>query len=362
MAATVLGAIALTACTSATAQPRPAPSAPPPAAAPLATTLVTGQGAWAVLPMGDTSSSENTFWQVFVRPRTGAAGWQLATPPGVAANGGLVSAGTDSELIVGFLPSARLTLSPLAASGDAGRTWTPDVIDAPLASVPGALAASAAGQQAALLTDSTIESKASDGTWSKLAAIGDIAASAPGRSCGVRAMSALSFWSEGELVAATDCTRPGIAGIFIRTSGGWLAAGPALPASYANTKVSVLRLGDQAALLRAGGDLLASWGQRVSDPLSGVTGVSASGFGAAVTSGQSMWVLLADGRAATIAPGGTWQLLPKAPAGTEVVVPDQGQTQALAASGGTLTVWRLAGRSWTLVQTIKVPINSGSSG
>lgn len=365
-AAVALAAIALTACGSATArQPRAAPSEPPPVSTPLATTLVTGQGAWAVLPMGDLSSSADTFWQVFVRPpagQPGAAGWQLATPPGVAANGGLVSAGTVNELVIGFRPSASLTFSPLAASANAGRTWTPDVIDAPLANVPDALAVSAAGQQAALLTDSTIETRAADGTWSKLAAIGDIAASPPGRDCGVRAVSALSFWNGGELAAAADCAHPGIAGIFIITSGRWLAAAPALPASLANTKVSVLRLGDQTALLLAGDDLLASWGQRVSDPLPGVGGVLGSGFGAAQTGGQSMWALLADGRAATITPGGAWQLLPKVPDGTKVIVADRGQTQALAASGATLTVWRLAGGSWMLVQTVRVPINFGSSG
>jgi hypothetical protein len=35
--------------------------------------------------------------------------------------------------------------------------------------------------------------------------------------------------------------------------------------------------------------------------------------------------------------------------------------QALAADGGTLTVWQVTGGRWAKVQTIKVPIQYGSS-
>lgn len=357
-----LAACALAACTSATAQPAPAAAGtPPPVSAPLTTTLVTSQGSWAVVPMGDPASSGGTFWQVFVQPAgqpADQAAWQLTTPPGVADNGGLVAASSGGELLVGFRPSASLTFSPLAATGDAGRTWTPQVIDAPLAGVPDAVALAPDGEQAALLADSTIETRsAATSTWSTLATITDLAASAPGHACGVRAMSAVSFWGDGEPAAAAECTHPGSAGIFVRTSGGWLSRAPALPAKYADAEVSVLRLGDQMALLRAGGDLLASWGPRVSDPLAdGGSGIRASGFGA----GQAMWVLLADGSAATISPGGTWQALPRVPAGTAAIVPGQARVDALAVTGATLTVWRLAGHSWALAQTIKVPINYGS--
>jgi hypothetical protein len=81
-------------------------------------------------------------------------------------------------------------------------------------------------------------------------------------------------------------------------------------------------------------------------------------------------VLLSGGRAATISdlgttPGGPqWLLLPPVPAHTTVLAsgPD-GATDALAASGTTLTVWRLAPKAtvWSRVQAITVPVQAGSS-
>jgi hypothetical protein len=92
-------------------------------------------------------------------------------------------------------------------------------------------------------------------------------------------------------------------------------------------------------------------------------------------------VLLPGGRAATIAPVGTtqtsttqagttqgdpqWLLLPPLPARTSVLASGpHGATDALAESGDTLTVWRLAPGAtvWSKVQTISVPVQSGSSG
>ena len=77
-----------------------------------------------------------SFWQLFVRPAT-ASRWSLVTPPGVADNGGLVAAGGGTSLVVGFRPSQNLVFSPLATSTDAGRNWTPGLLDAGLADTPG---------------------------------------------------------------------------------------------------------------------------------------------------------------------------------------------------------------------------------
>jgi len=117
-----------------------APAAPPPLAvqaAPLATSLVTAQGAWAIAVMGESAASENNFWQLFVRP-AGASRWSLVTPPAVADNGGLVAAGGagGTSMLVGFRPSQALTFSPLAMSSDRGQNWTPGLLDAALADVP----------------------------------------------------------------------------------------------------------------------------------------------------------------------------------------------------------------------------------
>ncbi len=106
---------------------------------PLATSLVTAQGTWAVAVMGGSAAAENNFWQLFVRPR-GASRWSLVTPQGVADNGGLVAAGAGPSLLVGFRPSQGLAFSPLATSTDTGKNWTPGLLDADLADVPDALA------------------------------------------------------------------------------------------------------------------------------------------------------------------------------------------------------------------------------
>jgi hypothetical protein len=83
LAATVLGA----GCGSAARQAAVPGSAPPPPS--LATSLVTDTGTWAVAVMGGPAASHDDFWQLLVRP-AGTGKWHLATPPGVASNGGLV--------------------------------------------------------------------------------------------------------------------------------------------------------------------------------------------------------------------------------------------------------------------------------
>jgi hypothetical protein len=134
--------------------------------------------------------------------------------------------------------------------------------------------------------------------------------------------------------------------------------------------------GGNAALLLAGGRLIAAWsdGTRwtVSAPVTVAAGtVRAAGFG----SGGSAWVLLGGGRVEAIGgSGGSWRALPPVPAGTQVLVPagtqvpvpetggSGGSYDALAVSGGRLTVWRLDGGAWRKAQLINVPIAYGSSG
>ena len=128
---------------------------PPPVTAPLSTSLVTAQGTWAIAVMGGSAASHNNFWQLFVRP-AGASRWSLVTPQGVADNGGLVAAGASTSLTVGFRPSQNLAFSPLATSTDAGKNWTPGLLDAGLADTPGAIAVSPSGRTLALLQDGTI--------------------------------------------------------------------------------------------------------------------------------------------------------------------------------------------------------------
>jgi hypothetical protein len=355
---------------------RATPVAAPPImvqTAPLATSLVTAQGTWAIAVVGGSANFRDNFWQLFVRP-AGASRWSLVTPPGVGDNGGLVAAGGagGTSLLVGVRPSQNLTFSPLAMSGDAGKNWTPGLLDAALADVPGAIAVGASGRTLALLQDGSIEqapttAAAAAGQWSQLTTSDALAASAPGRRCGLESLNAVSFGQNNIPMAAGRCQRRGVAGVFADSGGTWQAAGPPLPAGLGGDQVQILGLtrtsGGDAALLLAGTDLLAAWsdGTRwtVSAPVPAAGGVVASGFG---PSGD-VWVLLRGGRAVTVAGmGGSWRALPPVPAGTATLAPGTGGYDALAVSGSKLTVWRLGAAAWAKVQVINVPIEPGSSG
>jgi hypothetical protein len=324
--------------------------------------------------MGGSATSDNNFWQLFVRP-AGASRWSLVTPPAVADNGGLVAAGGagGTSMLVGFRPSQGLAFSPLAMSSDTGKNWTPGLLDAALADVPDALAVGASARVLALLRDASIEmaptpAAAAAGQWSRLTTLAALAASAPGRSCGLVGLNAVSFGRHDIPMAAGSCLRRGVAGVFAESGGSWQAAGPTLPAGFGGDQIQVLGLatmsGGDAALLLAGSDLLAAWwdGTRwtVSVPVPAAGGIAGSGFG----SGGSLWVLLGGGRAETIAAvGGPWRALPPAPKGTATLAPGAGGGyDALAVSGSVLTVWRLASAVWAKVQVIHVPIEYGSSG
>ena len=187
------------------------------------------------------------FWQLFRYPAVGprASGWSLVTPPGVADNGGLVLADLGGQsLVAGFRPSADLVYSPLAATADGGKTWSPGILDAALADVPDALAAGAGGHLLALLKDGTAEESASaTGTsgWSQLTSERALAASA-GRACDLRSLTAIAFSASGVPLVAGNCARPGTAGIFALEGGTWRAVGPPLPPSLAGQAVTTLRL------------------------------------------------------------------------------------------------------------------------
>ena len=353
---------------------------PPAVTASLSTSLTTAQGTWAIAVMGGSAASHNNFWQLFVR-RADTGRWSLVTPGGVADNGGLVAAGGNGSLVVGFRPSQELAYSPLATSTDAGLNWTPGLLDAALADTPGAIAVGPSGRTLALLQDGTIEAAptagdAAAGRWAPLATLRALAASAPGRSCGLEGMSAVSFGPDKNPIAAGTCARAGAAGVFTDAGGTWRSAGLTLPTGGPGMgPVRVLGLtaipGGNAALLATGDSLLAAWwdGTRwtVSAPVT-AAGVRALGFGP----GGSAWLLLGGGRAETIAGAGSaWRALPPVPAGTTVLAPPGtgtlapgtgGSYDALAVAGSRLTVWRLARGAWGKVQQISVPVQYGSSG
>jgi len=353
---------------------------PAPLTAPLSTSLVSAQGTWAVAVMGGPDAG-NRFWQLFFRSAAGGR-WSLVTPQGVADNGGLVAAGGGGYLVVGIRPSQKLAFSPLATSTDTGRNWTPGLLDAGLADMPGAIAVGPAGRTLALLQDGTIEAaptagSAAAGRWAPLATLKALAASAPGRACGLEGVTAVSFGPDENPMAAGSCARPGAAGVFTEAGGTWRSAGLALPAGG---RVRVLGLtaipGGNEALLAVshpgGNSLFVAWrdGTRwtVSAPVA-AAGVRALGFGP----GGSAWLLPDRGRPETVAgaAGSAWRPLPPVPAGTQVLAPpgtgtlaagSGGSYDALAVAGSRLTVWRLVRGAWAEVQQLTVPVQYGSSG
>lgn len=372
LAATMLAAGCGSATGQATAPSRPAP---PPS---LATSLPTATGTWAVAVMGGSAASHNNFWQLFVRP-AGASTWRLATPPGVASNGGLVLTGLASgSVLAGFRPSQDLAYSPLAITKNDGQAWSPGLLDAGLADVPGALAADpASGRVLALLTNGTTDISGPGGTaWTRLVTRRALATSPAGTRCQLDGVTAVAFSPSGHPLLGAGCGRPGTAGIVSQTGRTWQLTGPAIPAAYAHQAITVLRLtttGDTTTALLAAGTgpaerLLAGWSADGGAhwtlspplPLNGATLASAS------SGPGSLAITLSDRRAATITTGpGPWRQLPVLPPGTATLAPaPSGGWDALAVHNTRLTIWQAApgARVWSSAQVIKVPISFGSSG
>jgi hypothetical protein len=380
VALALAGALLAAACGSAAPASRGAAAQATLPAPPLDTSVVTAAGTWAVAVMGGSAAQHNNFWQLFIRPAASDR-WKLVTPPGTADNGGLVVAdGGGQSLITGFRPSQYLTYTPLAVTTNGGQAWSSlGPLSAALASTPDALAAGpGSGRLLALLTNGTAELAAPGyTTWNVLASQQALAATPPGRRCGLRTLTAAAFTLSGTPLLGGTCARPGAAGIFAASGGTWRAAGPAIPAALARQDITVLRLTrttqGTAALLAAGTgpatSLLAAW----SADGAGHWTLSSQLWlnGAALTSvsfgpGGAAAIIVTGNRGEMIASAGSpWQSLPALPPGTATLAPGPGgATDALAVHSTTLTVWQLppGGTGWAKTQVISVPIQFGSSG
>ncbi len=212
-----------------------------------------------VLAMGNLSDPANTFYELFDRP-AGASDWTLATPPGVADNGGLVVGPSASgALTAGFLPAADLTFSVLASRAAGSTQWTPGDVPGTLAAEPDALAAGPSGQTAAVLSgnDSPVEAQASgSSSWHRVATAGDLAGVHGG--CPVTRITSVAVTASGAPVVGAHCTGPQV-GIFVprdasagvtpdldAPDGGWSRAGSTLGAPGV-TATTVLRLQAEGA-------------------------------------------------------------------------------------------------------------------
>lgn len=263
-------------------------------------------------------------------------------------------------------------------TGDHGASWKPASPLSPgLASVPGALAGSPGGQLLALTRSGQADLAANSGSsWSALTSARSLAASPPGRACGLASLTGVAFSPSGTPLVAGTCTHPGTAGIFAFTGGNWQAAGPTLPSALSRQPVQVLSLARVAdrvvALLEAGtrsvASVLAAWSSdgrsqwELSPPVSaGSATVMSADYGPSGNIGM----ILSGGRAEVIdSPGAPWRLLPALPPGTTTLaLGSAGSVDALTVHGTKLADWRLTpGSAWQEAQTISVPIQFGSSG
>ena len=358
-----------------TTQARTAPETAVAAPPPLATASTGSSGAGrAIVEMGGSAAQKDNFWELFVRP-TGTARWRLATPTGVADNGGIESTGTGGSLMAGFRPSQDLTFSPLAATSDDGARWSPAGLVSPgLIDAPDALASGPGGRLIALTSGGTAELGTSSGTaWTRLASVRAVTGTAAGKTCGLTGFTAATFVRSEVPMLAGSCSRPGTAGIFAERGGSWQAAGPAVPGSLADEDIDVLGLSATGngvvALLRAGSgakvSLVTAWSQAsgwvLSAPLRiGTGGLRSMSFGP----GAAVAALLPGSRGETLAgPGSSWRALPRLPASAATLtLGPGGRVDALTAHATTFADWRLgASGGWRLAPTIHVSIPYGSS-
>src|SRR6202050_210673 len=222
----------------------------------LATSVTTTAGTWGVAVVGGTAADHENFCQLLFQPGASAT-WKLVTPPGVASNGGLLIAPLRGDsLVAGFRPSQDLTFSPLASTGDTGRSWSSAVFDAALADEPGALAGDpATGTLLALTGSGSVELRTAAGAWTVIGKRNSLTG-ARGSDCGLSRLTSVTLTASGTPLAAGDCARHGAAGIFAYSGGTWRSAGPAIPGPFSRDSISVLALttvaGRTLALLQAG--------------------------------------------------------------------------------------------------------------
>jgi hypothetical protein len=254
-------------------------SSSPPPPGPIATATSTSGASWAIVRSGGAAVG-GKFWQLLVRP-AGSTTWRLATPPGVADNGGLVVTGAaNGTMTAGFVPNELLKFTPLASSTDTGTHWTQGLLSAGLSAAPSALAAVPGGRLVAITSKGAAEESGHDGSgWTSLTTLRSLAATPAGRSCGLTALSAVAVGRAGTPLVAGACSRSGKVGIFVRSAGGWGFAAESQRGTGLNEPVRVL----QMVSLASGTDVLLAVGSgpgEIVRPawLSASTGVLTTGY------------------------------------------------------------------------------------
>ena len=352
--------------------------------------------ATAVLAMGQLSDPANTFYELFDRP-SGASGWTLATPPGVADNGGLVvGPSSNGAVTAGFLPAADLTFSVLATRPAGSTQWSAGDAPGTLAAEPDALATGPSGQIAAVQsgTGTPVEAQAPGATsWHRVTTAAELTGASGG--CRVTRISSIAVTASGVPYVGTRCTGTEV-GIFVpddpsaastpgltAPTGGWARLGPTLGASGVSA-TTVLRLqadgGGVTGMVEGSGpgrsSLVGVWsatgsGIVASSPLTVPSGWSVRGTatgGAGGTGNQGIAVLLGSSSSSSLrvtgvaGPGRPWVPYATPPAGTTAVALVGDEVDAFVPASSTLHVWAANGTGpWHQVAHLTVPIQYGSS-
>ena len=333
-------------------------------------------GSWATVVMGHLHDPLNAFGELVYRPACAGSctpgAWALATPPGVASNGGLFAAlGPGGTLTVGFGVSLDLTFSPLAATADAGATWSTGILPAALLPVTDSLATRGPAGLA-LVTTGGGEVLASPGALSSWTVLtrGSAVAGATSRSgCTGARLSAVSFDGAGALVGV-DCSSGDRVGVFRVGAGAVSPVGPVMPvASGGGFRVERLvetGAGLEALVTSGNGSATRVWLATSVDDAATWTVSAPLAVGGPVTStsvdASGAVVVVASTRAVAAAPGVPWAALGVLPAGTTVVaIGPVGTYSALVPSGSVLTVFVRSAGSWVRHQVLAVPIQYGST-
>jgi hypothetical protein len=376
-AAVSLAIGALAGCTASGASvPRPVSASAGPTI-PLTNSSVAGTPTWATLAMGHLDDPLDTFWQLLT---LNGSRWHLATPPGVASNGGLMVAAVSTSVLAGFGASQALQFSPLARTVDQGSSWQAGILPGSLSLVPDGLA-QGSGESLALLRTAggkVVASTADLSKWTPVITASALRRQSGPADCHLRSLTAVTLTVHGTTLVGASCAQSGRAGLFTPSVSGWMSVGPDIP-GRSTGPTEVVRL-DQtaagtAALVSAGSgaatrlyaissaDGLGSWTVSTGLPLDGAsllsTGVTATG---------GFMVSTRHGRAAPSASvlgptGSQWKSLPSLPSGTTSVTAGPGGSyDALVPAQSTLSVFQLGSTGWARVQTLRVNIPYGSSG
>jgi hypothetical protein len=350
-----------------------------PPAAPISASTTTPTGSSVVFAMGHLDQPANTFWELFLR-RAGGSSWVLQTPPGVASNGGLVSAASPAgQWTVGFLISALLKFSPLAQSADGGTSWSPGELPSALTAAPDALAVGSTGDVLALVGTGgrrVLQTTGDLDTWNTVTTSGALAGAAP--SCGVQQVTAVAFNAAGQPLLGLRCAHRGRIGILVGTAtSAWRAIGPSLGSgSSAVTRLvgtpdGVAGLAQVQSGTRA--SVVAFWGTGSAAPWAGSASLSVpAGWSVEATatgggSGEGLAVLLGSGetrRVAVVAgPGASWVTLPAAPRGASAVSVIGTEVDTFVVASSKLAVWAsgVGAAGWVRAASITVPVPYGSS-